>query len=61
MIRALKYAQYFAIAAITNALLAATAPSTNWEWWRLVGAAVLQGLIAMKALQSKPDEPPTNS
>lgn len=57
MITALKYLQYFLIAAGSNMMLATTTPASTWEWSRLVGGSVVAGLIAMKALQSDTSKP----
>lgn len=52
-----KYAMYFFIAFLTYAFTSDTQPTTDWLWAKLLGMSVLQGLIAMKALQSNPDKP----
>ena len=46
---------FFGIAALGTFTLAAM-PVSWWEWAKLIGSASLQGMLALKALQSTPDE-----
>ncbi len=56
-----KYLQYFLIAALTTALSWDSQPQDAWGWWRLLGSASLQGIVAMKALQSNTAADPTDA
>lgn len=49
-----KYVLYFLLAVIPSLLSVQTPPSTNWDWFKLIGQSLYQGLLAMKALQSIP-------
>lgn len=48
------YAFYFALAFLPSLLSADAAPATGWSWFKWIGTASYQGLLALKALQSKP-------
>lgn len=50
-----KYFLYFFLAVIPSLMGASNPPQTAWDWFKLIGQAVYQGLLAMKALQSLPD------
>lgn len=50
---------YFALAALPALLAGQAPPATRWDWFRLVGMAIYQGLLAVKAFQTQaPTEPP---
>jgi hypothetical protein len=51
---------YFFIAAGTAFLQSTNPPGTPWEWTKLVTMALVQGCVAIRALQSQPDAPATN-
>lgn len=49
-----KYILYFLLAVLPSLISVQTPPSTNWDWFKLIGQSLYQGLLAMKALQSIP-------
>ena len=51
-----KYALFFWLAALPSLLSLKDQPASSWGWWLYTGAALYQGLLAMKALQSSPSE-----
>lgn len=51
-----KYVLYFFLAVLPSLMGATNPPQTAWDWFKLIGQAVYQGLLAMKALQSLPDQ-----
>lgn len=50
---------YFALAALPSITQHAEAPVDPWAWFILIGTALYQGLLALKALDSPPDRPVT--
>lgn len=53
-----KYSLFFWLAALPALLVAKEMPANPWEWWLWGGYALYQGLLAMKALQSNPEDKP---
>lgn len=46
---------YFFLALLPSLLGTAQPPTTSWDWFKLIGQGIYQGLLALKALQSMPD------
>lgn len=51
-------ALYFFIAVVTQLLVTTQPPDNPWGWFRWGAAALLAGLITVKAKISPPDSPP---
>lgn len=51
---------FFVLAFLPQLLLADHPPSDAWSWFKWLGTAVLQGLIAIKAVLTPP-APPTGT
>lgn len=58
---------YFALAVLPAFLQAEHAPTDGWTWFKLIGGALYQGLLAVKAYLSQspdkatdPAQPPAN-
>lgn len=54
----MKYGLYFFLAMIPALCAPEHPPATGWEWFKLSGMSLYQGLLAVKALQSQPPPPP---
>lgn len=51
-------ALYFSIAALTALTQAVEEPKTRWDWLRLISTVLVQGFVALKALESLPKDSP---
>lgn len=57
MIMINKQILYFLIAVIPVMIQVDQAPTDPWGWFKLGSASLLAGLVALKALQSDPNNP----
>ena len=46
---------YMALAILPALFTPDHAPQTAWEWFKYLGVAVYQGLLALKTFESKPE------
>ena len=55
-----KRATYFLTASLTVFSQSPESPDGAWGWSKLIAACITGGLIALRALESKPEEPEGN-
>jgi hypothetical protein len=51
-----RYVLYFLLALLPALLQTEQPPTTQWDWIRWAGLGLYQALLAVKALQSKPND-----